>query len=149
MDDHDRLKHRVLLALTQDPQPVSMIAAKCGLSEVETHDALQQLTRESIAIPEEDGYELTGPLSWFGSFGAAVRYHARKKFVVTASGEAGTHLYISDIRVKGGVPAGDPRNETVSVFACGRIAPDVRPAAGQSEPTCTDCREGLSTYVRS
>lgn len=141
MDDHDRLRHAVLLALTQDPQPVSTIAAKCGFSEAQTHDALQELTAESIAIPEDEGYELTGPLSWFGSFGAAAKYHARKNFLAAERGESKTHLYVCDIRIKGGVRAGDPRNETASVFACGRVTRDAVPSVGQNEPTCSECLE--------
>jgi hypothetical protein len=148
VDDHEplNLRHSVLLALTQDPQPVSDIAAKAGLPETETRDALEQLTAESIAIAEDDGYELTGPLSWFGGFAAAAKYHAKKKFVVTVPGDLESHLYVDDIRIKGRVPAGDPANETAAVFACGRVAREVLPPSGQNMPTCTECLRVMGEY---
>lgn len=136
----ERLSPRlaVLLALSVDPRSVASIAAQAGLGEDETREALARLTEESLAIPADDGFELTGPLSWFGDFAAAVKHGVRKNFVVTAHGEPDSHLYLCEIRLKGGKPVGDPLNETASVFACGKTAQDV--AQATDGPTCADCR---------
>jgi hypothetical protein len=129
----------VLLALTHDPQSVSAIAARAKMPESEVRAGLQRLTEQSLAIPEDDGYELTGPLSWFGSFGAAVRYYARRNFLVNVPGEPESHLLLCDIRIKDGTPAGAPSNTTAGVFACGRTARELLQAAGAAA-TCKECR---------
>lgn len=147
MDDYGAVRPQVravLLALSDEPRPAGAIAANAGLEHDEAREALQQLVKDSVAIEEDGNFELTGPLSWFGSFAAATKYHARKKFIVTAVGNADSHLYVDDIRVKGRVRAGDPSNETLSIFACGTVARDVSPAAGQTAPTCKEC---LSAFV--
>lgn len=136
--------HAVLHALEMDPLPVSAIAKKARLSEEDAADALRQLAAHSIAIPDEGGYELSGPLSWFGSFAAAVRHNAKKRFIVGVSGDAHTHLYIDDVRVKGQRKVGDPENETVSVFACGRTALQVSPAFDEDAPSCGECRNAMA-----
>jgi hypothetical protein len=133
----------VLKALEMDPKPVPEIARNARVKEHEAARALEQLTAHNLAIAEEDGYELSGPLSWFGSFDAAVRYHARKRFVVAVAGDAQTHLYIDEVRVKGRRKAGDPENETVSVMACGRTSMDVTPAFDQKSPGCEACLGAL------
>jgi hypothetical protein len=141
MDDFGAVRpvRAVLLALIDEPRPVSAIAARAGLAHEEAREALQQLVADSVAIEEDANYELTGPLSWFGSFAAAAKYHARKNFIVTAHGDADSHLYVDDVRVKGRVRAGDPSNETLSIFACGTVAVDVALASGQTRPTCATC----------
>jgi hypothetical protein len=131
----------VLEALEQDPQTVSAIANKGRVSEEDAINALHQLVWHNLAIAEDGGYELSGPLSWFGTFEAAVKYHARKRFIVSVSGDADSHLYVDDVRVKGQRKVGDPQNETASVLACGRTATEVHPAAG--DPTCDACRNAL------
>jgi hypothetical protein len=129
----------VLLALSVDPAPVSAIADKAGISETEARTALERLTKESVAIPEDDCFELTGPLSWFGDFAAAIAHYAGRNFLVSVAGEIGSHLFLCDVRIKGGRKAGDPLNETASVFACGRTARDVIQSAAEAGPTCEDC----------
>lgn len=130
----------VLRALEADPKPVAEIARKARVREDEAANALEQLAAHSLAIPEDGGYELSGPLSWFGSFEAAVRHHARKKFLVTVPGDPHAHLYIDDVRIKGRHKIGDPNNETASVMACGRTSVEVIPVFDQEGPTCEDCR---------
>ncbi len=132
--------HAVLHALEMDPLPVSAIAKKAGVSEDEAANALRELALRSVAIEEDGQYELSGPLSWFGSFAAAVRHNAKKHFVVRTGGDADTHLYVDDVRVKGRRKVGDPENETVTVFACGRTALSVIPAFGEEAPSCEECR---------
>lgn len=136
----------VLRALEADPQPVEEIARKAGVSEREAANALEQLAALSLAILEEDGYELSGPLSWLGTFDAAVRYHARHKFVVTVPDDVDSHLYIDDVRVKGARKVGDPLTETIAVPACGRASRNVALAPATQEPTCEECRSAL-VYV--
>lgn len=149
MDDYGAIRsdvRAVLLALSDEPRPVGAIAAHAGLEHDEARAALQQLVADSVAIEEDGNYELSGPISWFGSFAAAAKYHARKKFIVTAGGSGDSHLYVDDIRVKGRVRAGDPSNETLSIFACGTVARDVAPAAGQTAPTCKECLSALASF---
>jgi hypothetical protein len=98
------------------------------------------LQHEHLAISDDGGYELTGPLSWFGDFASAVRHYSPRIFVVSAEGEPASHLYVSDVRVKNARPVGDPLTETASVFACGTTARVVTPSRDH-EPTCSDCRE--------
>lgn len=131
-----------LRALEMDPKPVSEIAHKAHLSQEEAANALEELAAHSVAISEDGGYELSGPLSWFGSFDAAVRYNARRKFIVTIPGDAQSHLYVDDVRVKGRRKVGDPENETLAVVACGRTSLDVTPAR-EEQPTCEECRSVL------
>jgi hypothetical protein len=135
--------HAVLHALEAEPHPVPAIAKKARVSEEDAANALRQLAAHNLAIAEDTGYELTGPLSWFGSFDAAVRYNAKKRFIVSVSGDPQTHLYVDDVRVKGERKAGDPGNETVSVFACGRTALEVKPAFADEAPTCAECRSAF------
>ncbi|HEY8313276.1 MAG TPA: hypothetical protein VIG51_03800 [Candidatus Baltobacteraceae bacterium] len=130
----------MLRALSMDAQPVPVLAAKAGLAHSDALDVLQQLQRDHLAIAEDDGYELTGPLSWFGDFASAVKYYATRNFTVQAPGDSQSHLYICDIRIKGARPAGDPLTETASVFACGRTARDITHAGNHASPTCEDCR---------
>ena len=139
------MDNAVLLALTQDPQPVSAVAAGSGVPESDAAEALERLMQRYLAIAEDDGYELSGPLSWFGSFGGAVRYYARRNFFVSVPDEFGVHLFLCDVRVKDGRPAGDPGNTTVGVFACGRTARDVvQVNAGAT--TCEECRRAIDLY---
>jgi hypothetical protein len=132
-----------LRALEQDPLPASAIAKKAGLSEADAANVLQQLVAHNLAIAEDGGYELSGPLSWFGSFDAAVKHHARKRLIVRAAGDADSHLYVDDVRVKGSHKIGDPESETASVFACGRTAREVHLAADEA-PTCDGCRHVMA-----
>ena len=131
--------HRVLLALSQEPQPISAIAQRAALSEAETAAALDTLLAESLTLPDEGRYELTGPLSWFGNFQNAVRYYAKRGFIVGVPGDSHTHLMLTDVRIKGGRPAGDPLTETVAVFACGRSAREIRQVPGEKAATCAEC----------
>jgi hypothetical protein len=137
----NRQMRAVLCALEQDPLTVSAIAKKARIPEDDAANAVQQLVAHNLAIPEDGGYELSGPLSWFGSFEAAVKHHARKRFIVCVPGDADSHLYVDDVRVKGTHKIGDPENETASVLACGRTASEVHPAA--DGPTCDACRNVL------
>jgi hypothetical protein len=130
----------MLLALSMDAQPVSALAVKAGLAHDDAVAALVRLQHEHLAIADDGGYELTGPLSWFGDFAAAVRYYSRRNFVVSAEGEPASHLYVCDVRVKNARPVGDPLTETVSVFACGATARAVKPSPDRA-PTCSDCRD--------
>jgi hypothetical protein len=134
----------VLHALEAEPLDVRAIAKKARVSEDDALAALQQLAAHNIAISEDGGYELSGPLSWFGSFAGAVRYNARKRFIVRAPGDAKTHLYVDDVRIKGVRKPGDPANEAASVFACGRTAMDVAPAFGEEAPSCEECHAAAS-----
>lgn len=129
----------VLRALEAEPQPIEEIARKANVSERETASALEQLAALSLAILEEDGYELSGPLSWFGTFDAAVHYHARRKFIVTVPDDVDSHLYVDDVRVKGDRKVGDPLNETIAVMACGHASREVTLAASTQAPTCEEC----------
>lgn len=138
-------ERKMLLALSIDPQPVAILAAKAGLSESESAAALQRLQDDSLAIADDGGFELTGPLSWFGDFSSAVRHYAGRHFVVTAASEPASHLYVCDIRIKNARSVGDPMTETASVFACGATARDITPAGGTA-PTCVDC---LTAVARS
>lgn len=132
-----------LLALSMDPKTPESISAEAGLSLEETRAALETLTTECLAIPDNGQYELSGPLSWFGDFESAVRYYTRRNFIVSAGGQ--THVYLIDVRVKGGRPAGDPLTETLGVFACGKTARDIRVAPFGAAVTCEDCnRAGTS-----
>lgn len=134
----------VLRALGADPKPLAEIARGARVSEEEASNALEQLTAHSLAIADDGGYELTGPLSWFGSFDGAVRYFVRRrKFIVTVPGDPHAHLYVDDVRIKGRHKAGDPDNETVAVLACGRTSLDVTPAFEQDGPDCEECRSAL------
>jgi hypothetical protein len=130
----------MLLALSMDAQPVPALALKAGLAHDDALAALRSLQREHLAISDDGGYELTGPLSWFGDFASAVRHYSPRNFVVSAEGEPASHLYVSDVRVKNARPVGDPLTETASVFACGTTARVVTPSRDH-EPTCSDCRE--------
>ncbi len=131
----------VLLALSVQPQDVAAIARTTELSDGDVAAALQTLTEQSVAIREDDHYELTGPLCWFGTFENALEHHARKNLLVTIAGEPESHLYVCDIRIKGARPVGDPLTETASVLACGRMARDVAQAgrARESRLMCGDC----------
>jgi hypothetical protein len=135
-----RPERAMLLALSMDAEPVSALAAKAGLAEHDAVGALQGLQQKHLAIAGDGGYELTGPLSWFGDFASAVRHYARRNFVVSAEGEPASHLYVCDVRVKNARPVGDPLTETASVFACGTTARAVTPS-GDRVPTCGDCRD--------
>ncbi len=139
----------VLLALGAEPLAVSDIARRARLPEAQTRTALEELVQLSIAIPEDGQFELTGPLSWFGSFANAVRYHAGRRFIVGINDEAQSHLYLCDVRVKGKYAAGDPRNETVAVFACGLVAPNAVRPTEFSAPTCRDCLSAMGEHVRT
>jgi hypothetical protein len=129
----------VLLALLAEAEDVPAIAGRAGVAGDDAQAALRRLVEEHVAIRDGDLYELTGPLSWFGSFERALRYHAGKNLLVTILGEAASHLYVCDVRVKGGRPSGDPLTETVSVLGCGRIASAITQAAGD-QPACEDCK---------
>jgi hypothetical protein len=129
----------MLLALSMDAQPVSELAAKAGLGHDDAVAALRRLQDEHLAIADDGGYELTGPLSWFGDFASAVRHFSRRNFVVSADGEPASHLYLCDVRVKNARPVGDPLTETASVFACGATARAVALSPDRA-PTCSDCR---------
>ena len=128
----------VLLALSVNPEPASTIAMKSGLSQDQTRAALQELVQASLAIAEDDRFELTGPLSWFGDFGSAIKHYAPRNFILRAPDEAVSHLFLCDIRIKGSRPPGDPLNETVAVFACGKTARQVH-IANDARATCQDC----------
>ena len=131
----------VLLTLSVQAQDAATIARSTGLRDAEVATALQSLLDRSLAIREDDQYELTGPLCWFGDFTSALEHHARKNLLVTIPGEPQSHLYVCDIRIKGARPVGDPLTETASVLGCGRTASDVAQAAAErgSRPTCPDC----------
>ena len=133
------MDNSVLCSLTQDPQPPADVALKAQMSEPDALAALQRLTQQYLAIPDDEGFELTGPLSWFGSFGAAVRYFARRNFLVSITGDPEAHLFLCDVRVKDGRPAGDPETTTVGVFACGRTARDFVQASADAA-ACEECR---------
>ena len=130
-----------LLTLSLQPQDAASIARGAGLSIADATVALQQLTDANVAIRDGDEYELTGPLCWFGTFADALAYHVRKNLLVTVAGERDSHLFLCDVRVKGGRPVGDRLTETMSVLACGRTERRVLRAAGEagSRPTCPDC----------
>lgn len=128
----------VLLALGAEPQPLSSIAKNAGVTEDTAAAALRSLTAQNLAIPDEGGYELTGPLSWFGGFASAIAHGVRKKFVVRVPGDPHTHAFVSEIRVKGTRRAGDPDNETLAVLACAKTAGEVAMAPSEA-PTCADC----------
>lgn len=130
----------MLLALSMDVQPVAALATKAGLAHDEALAALRRLQQGHVAIADDDGYELSGPLSWFGDFASAVRHYAPRNFVVQSEAEAASHLYVCDVRVKHARPVGDPLTETAGVFACGATARDVTPS-GDRVPTCSDCRD--------
>jgi hypothetical protein len=137
----------MLLALSMDAQPVSALAVKAGLAHDDAVAALLHLQQEHLAIAEDGGYELTGPLSWFGDFASAVRHYSRRNFVVSPEGEPASHLYVCDIRVKNARPVGDPLTETASVFACGATARVVTLSRDRA-PTCGDCRDAARPSVR-
>lgn len=137
----------VLQSLAAEPQPLSVIAAAAGVSENDAQEALGELVDEHIAIEEDDGFELSGPLSWFGSFGAAVAHFAPRNVLMQHDGESVTHLYVDDVRVKGRRPSGDPENETVAVFACGRTARQVHPAAASGTATCEACVHSAQQFA--
>ena len=136
--------HAVLHALEAHPLPLDAIAKKARLSKADAENALAELVAHSLAIADDGGFELTGPLSWFGSFAAAVQHHAKKRFVVRVPGDAHSHLYVDDVRVKGRLKAGDPHNETAGVFACGRTALEVTPGLAEDAPSCEECRSAAS-----
>ena len=141
----------VLLALSVQPQDAATIAQSAALRVADVETALQSLVEKSLAIREDENYELTGPLCWFGTFASALEHHARKNMLVTIAGEPDTHLYVCDIRIKGARPVGDPLTETASVLACGRTARDVTQANREhgSRPSCPDCeRSGPATSSR-
>ncbi len=140
----------VLLTLSVLAQDAATIARNTGLEDADVATALQQLVDRSLAIREDDQYELTGPLCWFGDFTSALRHHARKNVVVTIAGEPESHLYVCDIRIKGARPVGDPLTETASVLACGRTANDVTQAPGArgARPTCRDCERAIGAATR-
>ncbi|GAC1498375.1 MAG: hypothetical protein NVS1B14_01380 [Vulcanimicrobiaceae bacterium] len=127
----------VLLALSIQPQTVNAIAVKSELPEDRVRAALEPLTQAGLAIPENEEYELSGPLSWFGTFEAAVNYYAQRHFLVAAAGV--THLYLIHVRVKGVRPMGDALTETLAVFACGQTAGHIAATSSQTA-TCEDCR---------
>lgn len=127
----------VLLALSTDLQTAEELSHVTQLPLESVRTALEQLTAQGLAIPEEGTYEVTGPLSWFGTFDAARRYFARRGMHAQAR-EGAVHLYLIDIRVKDGRPAGDPLTETVAVFACGATSSDVRSTLDALN--CEDCR---------
>ena len=141
-DDRMTPERTMLLALSMEAQPVPALATKAGLAHDDAVAALQRLQYEHLAIADDGGYELTGPLSWFGDFASAVRYYARRNFVVSAEGEPISHLYVCDVRVKNARPVGDPLTETVSVFACGTTARAVTPSSDRA-PTCRACRDAI------
>ncbi len=125
----------VLLALSIEPQTLAEIAAKTGMPADAAQAALQRSIGEGLAIYEDEKYELSGPISWFGTYESALRYYVRRNFIVQSGPQI--HLYVTDIRVKHGRPVGDPLTETLAVFACGKTAHEIRPA--QSALTCPDC----------
>ena len=131
----------VLLTLSVQAQDAATIARSTGLLDAEVATAVQSLLDRSLAIREDDWYELTGPLCWFGDFTSALEHHARKNLLVTIAGESESHLYVCDIRIKGARPVGDALTETASVLGCGRTARDVTQASLEhgSRPTCPDC----------
>ena len=129
----------MLLALTMDAQPISALAAKAGLGHDDAVAALGRLQDDHLAIADDGGYELTGPLSWFGDFDAAVQHFAGRNFIVRAADEPVSHLYVCDVRVKNARPVGDPLTETASVFACGGTARTVAQSS-DAMPTCDACR---------
>jgi len=135
--------HAVLCALEADPLPVAELAKKARVSADDAANALTQLTAHHLAIADDGGYELSGPLSWFGSFAGAVRYNAKRRIVVRTPGDDSAHLYVDDVRVKGRLKPGDSSNETVAVFACGRTARDISLASNEDGPTCDECRSSL------
>jgi hypothetical protein len=139
-DDRMTPEHAMLLALSMDAQLVSALALKAGLAQDDAVAALRRLQHEHLAIADDGGYELTGPLSWFGDFASAVRHYAPRNFVVSAEGEPASHLYVCDVRVKNSRPVGDPLTETASVFACGTTARVVTLSRDRA-PTCGDCRD--------
>lgn len=59
-------------------------------------------------------------------------------------GDSQAHLMLTDVRVKGGRPAGDPLTETVAVFACGRSAREIRQTPGERAATCAECATAVS-----
>jgi hypothetical protein len=132
-------RHAVLLALKADPMPRDALAKAAGVEPAVASAVLERLVREHLAIREDEGYELTGPLSWFGDFGTAAKYFAGKGLTAAARGDARTHRYLCEVRVKGVRRSGDPQNETVSVFACGEIASRLVP--GGDAVTCEECRK--------
>lgn len=133
--------HAVLLALTVDPLDRATLARKAACSDEAADAALRALLAAQLAIQEEGGFELSGPLSWFGSFENALIY-LRRKGLVARDRDGSVHLYLCDVRVKGRHPPGDPRNETVSVFACGRTAANAQ-AAPAAAPDCAACSSAL------
>jgi hypothetical protein len=133
-------EHTMLLALSVDAQPVSALASKAGLAYDDALAALRRLQHDHLAIADDGGYELTGPLSWFGDFAAAVRYYSRRNFLVSVEGEPTSHLYVCDVRVKNARPVGDALTETASVFACGTTARAVT-LSRDDAPTCRLCRD--------
>jgi hypothetical protein len=137
-DDRMTPEHAMLLALSMDAQPASALALKAGLAHDDAVAALRRLQNEHLAIADDGGYELTGPLSWFGDFASAVRHYSRRKVVVSAEGEPASHLYVCDVRVKNARPVGDPLTETASVFACGTTARVVTLSRDRA-PTCSVC----------
>jgi hypothetical protein len=142
------MKRAVLYALRPDPLPVSSIAAQAQTGEDEARTALDELAADSLAIGEDGGYELTGPLSWFGSFEGAIAYMARKNFVVRVPGDTQTHLYLCEVRKKNGPRAGDPSNTTLCVFACGGVSAELPQVSGQGSPDCRDCRSAAGLLLR-
>ena len=134
----------MLLALSMNAEPVPALEAKAGLAHDDAVAALQRLQDAHLAIADDGGYELTGPLSWFGDFASAVRHFSRRKFIVSAEDESASHLYLCDVRVKNARPVGDPLTETASVFACGATARIVTPSRERA-PTCSRCRAALSS----
>lgn len=130
----------VLLALRADPEPVEVIGQRAGIAEDAARAMLDRLAQQSLAIEEDGGYELTGPLSWFGDFAAAIAHYAPRRLTAHIEGDGNSHLFLSDVRIKGSYKTGDPRNQTAAVFACGMVSPGVelQPAAG--EPSCPFCK---------
>jgi|GEM_PF-6213032 len=129
-------EHNVLLALSANLQTAEDLARTTQLPVESVDAALKLLAAQGLAISEDGKYELTGPLSWFGTFDAATRYFARRDLHMRTNDDA-IHLYVIDIRVKSGRPVGDPLTETVAVFACGATAAAVRPAPAPL--TCEEC----------
>jgi hypothetical protein len=82
----------VLLTLSVQAQDAAAIARNTGLRDADVATALQLLVDRSLAIREDDQYELTGPLCWFGDFTSALHHHARKNVFVTIPGEPESHL---------------------------------------------------------
>jgi len=129
--------YNVLLALSSTLQSPEKIARTAQLPAAETQAALDRLTSQGLAIPEGGTYELSGPLSWFGTFAAARRYFSRRGMHAQTP-DGAVHLYLIDIRVKDGRPAGDPFTETLAVFACGATSSRVRPTLDATD--CEGCR---------